>query len=78
IAHEISIEMHFAYWIFSYIAGLFNFYVIEHQTKAYQLLNLYKFQAHYDFLTGVLNKRKFDEVLNDAFSLKLKQPIHQM
>ena len=64
--------------MFSYIAGLFNFYVIEHQTKAYQMLNLYKFQAHYDFLTGVLNKRKFDEILSDAFSLNLKQPIHQM
>jgi len=78
IVHETSFELHFAYWMFSYIAGLFNFYVIEHQTKAYQLLNLYKFQAHYDFLTGVLNKRKFDEVLNDAFSMKFKQPIHQM
>ncbi|GLF91209.1 hypothetical protein Saga11_24680 [Bacillus safensis] len=78
IANETFIEVHIAYWIFSYIAGLFNFYVIEHQTKAYQLLNLYKFQAHYDFLTGVLNKRKFDEVLSDAFTMKLKQPIHQM
>ncbi|AVM23118.1 GGDEF domain-containing protein [Bacillus pumilus] len=78
IAHETSIEVHSAYWIFSYVAGLFNFYVIEHQTKAYQLLNLYKFQAHYDFLTGVLNKRKFDEILSDAFSMKLKQPIYQM
>ncbi|KEP26423.1 GGDEF domain-containing protein [Bacillus zhangzhouensis] len=78
IVHETSFELHFAYWIFSYIAGLFNFYVIEHQTKAYQLLNLYKFQAHYDFLTGVLNKRKFDEVLSHAFSTKWKQSIHQM
>ncbi|QRY39258.1 diguanylate cyclase [Bacillus sp. PDNC022] len=78
VVHETSFQLHFTYWIFSYIAGLFNFYVIEHQTKAYQLLNLYKFQAHYDFLTGVLNKRKFDEVLSDAFTKKLKQPIHQM
>lgn len=78
IVHETSFQLHSTYWIFSYIAGLFNFYVIEHQTKAYQLLNLYKFQAHYDFLTGVLNKRKFDEVLREAFTKKLKQPIHQM
>ncbi|MGJ5637183.1 GGDEF domain-containing protein [Bacillus altitudinis] len=78
IVNERSFELHAAYWMFSYIAGLFNFYVIEHQTKAYQMLNLYKFQAHYDFLTGVLNKRKFDEILSDAFSLNLKQPIHQM
>ncbi|PCK22403.1 hypothetical protein CEY02_04465 [Bacillus pumilus] len=78
IVHETSFELHFTYWIFSYIAGLFNFYIIEHQTKSYQLLNLYKFQAHYDFLTGVLNKRKFEEVLSDAFLMKLKQPTHQM
>ncbi|WP_353856292.1 GGDEF domain-containing protein [Bacillus sp. Bos-x628] len=76
--HETSFELHSTYWIFSYIAGVFNFYVIEHQTKAYQLLNLYEFQAHYDFLTGVLNKRKFDEVLSHAFSLKLEQPLHQI
>ncbi|MFS0655072.1 diguanylate cyclase [Bacillus sp. 179-C3.3 HS] len=78
VVKDISFELHIAYWAFSYIAGLFNFYVIEHQTKAYQLLNLYKFQAHYDFLTGVLNKRKFDEVLNDAFSMRWKQPLQQI
>ncbi|MGE6630776.1 GGDEF domain-containing protein [Bacillus sp. NPDC077027] len=78
ILDEASPHLHILYWIFSYIAGLFNFYVIEHQAKAYQLLNLYKFQAHYDFLTGVLNKRKFDEVLNDFFTSKVKHPIHQM
>ncbi|OLP63348.1 putative diguanylate cyclase YedQ [Bacillus pumilus] len=78
VVHEASIELHLAYWVFSYIAGLFNFYVIEHQTKAYQLLNLYRFQAHYDFLTGVLNKRKFDEVLDLAFSMRWKQPLQQI
>ncbi|AOC90365.1 Diguanylate cyclase [Bacillus amyloliquefaciens] len=50
------------YWLISTVGGMLSLYIIKHEADARLLFKQYKFQANYDFLTGIFNKRKFEEV----------------
>lgn len=50
------------YWLISTLGGMLSLYIIKHEADARLLFKKYKFQANYDFLTGIFNKRKFEEI----------------
>ncbi len=53
---------------------MLSLYIIDHETNAHLLFKQYKFQAHFDFLTGVYNRRKFEETTK---ALSADTPLFQ-
>ncbi|WP_286174324.1 diguanylate cyclase [Pseudomonas sp. ISL-88] len=56
------VQLLVCYWLISTLGGVLCLYLIKHEADAHLLFKQYKFQANYDFLTGIFNKRKFEEV----------------
>ncbi|WP_084781841.1 GGDEF domain-containing protein [Bacillus niameyensis] len=52
------------YWIISYLAAYLAFFVIEYIRRTQMLFNRYELESATDGLTGLNNKRKFQEVFN--------------
>ncbi|KUP05248.1 diguanylate cyclase [Bacillus coahuilensis p1.1.43] len=53
-----------AYWLITYFAGGFSFYIVEYLRNYQTMVNRYKMESVSDGLTGLHNVRKFDEVFN--------------
>lgn len=53
---------------------MLSLYIIDHETNAHLLFKQYKFQAHFDFLTGVYNRRKFEETTKGSVSAGGRYP----
>lgn len=72
-----SLKLHFYFWLISIIGGMLSLYIIEHETNAHLLFKQYKFQAHFDFLTGIYNRRKFEEITQDLYQQAAHTPSLQ-
>ncbi|ADP31388.1 GGDEF domain-containing protein [Bacillus atrophaeus] len=77
VLHIHSAALHMYYWLLSSLGGMLSFYLIEHEAKAHLLFKQYKFQANYDFLTGIFNKRKFEEVMHQFYKQAGRSPSFQ-
>lgn len=72
-----SYELHLYFWIISIAGGMLSLYIIDHETNAHLLFKQYKFQAHFDFLTGVYNRRKFEETTKALYQQAADTPHFQ-
>lgn len=66
------------YWLISILGGMLSLYIIKHEADARVLFKQYKFQANYDFLTGIFNKRKFEEVSRVLYDRTSQSPSSQL
>ncbi len=57
---------------------MLSLYIIKHEADARLLFKQYKFQANYDFLTGIFNKRKFEEVSRVLYDRASQSPSSQL
>ncbi len=62
------------FWLISTLGGMLSLYIIKHEADARLLFKQYKFQANYDFLTGIFNKRKFEEVSRVLYDRASQSP----
>ncbi|NTU26988.1 diguanylate cyclase [Bacillus tequilensis] len=72
-----SYQLHLYFWIISITGGMLSLYIIDHETNAHLLFKQYKFQAHFDFLTGVYNRRKFEEITQTLYQQAANTPHFQ-
>ncbi|WP_039073368.1 diguanylate cyclase [Bacillus sp. MSP13] len=72
-----SYELHLYFWVTSLAGGMLSLYIIEHETNAHLLFKQYKFQAHFDFLTGIYNRRKFEVITKSLYEQAANNPHFQ-